>query len=193
MKPQAIRPPGLTPVRPDWFLPLLLAVLTVPAVLAGCSSLSQPPTAPPPGSPPASAPGPAPQQRAGLVEALAIEQRWLQSWFRGTPVVISRPADDLLSVEVPREFCFDAGRSAVKPALAAVLDKVAESLRRRPAAHLVLVAAPPDRDGGETLAMQRAERVHRYLRDRGVRTSSMNRPTATSTAAVQLRIGAPPP
>lgn len=201
MKPQAGRPAGLTPALPHALMPLMPLLPLLLAVLAGCASLTAPPaappaappTAPPPGAPPASASGSGPQQRAGLVEALAIEQRWLQSWFRGTPVVISRPADDLLSVEVPREFCFDAGRSAVKPALAAVLDKVAESLRRRPATHLVLLAAPSDRHGGEALAMQRAERVHRYLRDRGVRTVSMDRPTATSAAAVQLRIGAPPP
>ena len=172
---------------------LAVLVLALVLVLAGCAGIlpPQPGSGPVPGVD--TAPVPSLQQKAALAEGFAIEQRWLDSWFRGTPVVISRPSDLLLSVEVPREFCFDAGRSLVKPALAAVLDKVADSLRRRPAAQLVLLAAPADATGGETLAMQRADRIHRYLRDRGVRTSGMSRPTATSAAAVQLRIGAPPP
>jgi outer membrane protein OmpA-like peptidoglycan-associated protein len=203
--------PTRTPTR----LPTLALLLVMLLVLAGCAGIlppqpapgtaprpatgagTVPGTVPAPGSAAGSATAPAPapslQQKAALAEGFAVEQRWLDSWFRGTPVVISRPSDLLLSVEVPREFCFDAGRSIVKPALAAVLDKVADSLRRRPATHLVLLAAPADASGGETLAMQRADRIHRYLRDRGVRTSGMSRPTATSVAAVQLRIGATPP
>ena len=70
---------------------------------------------------------------------------------------------------MPREFCFDPGHDAVKPALAAVLDKVAQSLRRTPIAELHLIAAPGRcRTAAPTLGVQRATRVYDYLRARGV-------------------------
>ena len=89
--------------------------------LQGCSSV---PAAAPPVAPSTAAPAAAP------APPLAVERAWLQSWFDGTPVAIEQVADGDVSVAVPREFCFDAGRSKVKPPLAAVLDKVAQSLRR---------------------------------------------------------------
>ena len=50
-----------------------------------------------------------------LNRALAVERQWLQSWFKGTPVRIEQRSESAFSIEVPRDFCFDAGRSAVKP------------------------------------------------------------------------------
>ncbi len=155
----------------------------VALVVCGCTSVAPPK---------ASAPPPA-QQQTALAAALSIEQRWLNSWFRGTPVLIAQRDDGSLVIEVPREFCFDPGRSSVKPALAAVLDKVAESLRRRPMAHLTALAAPGDRTGNTPLALQRAVQVHGYLRRRGVPAVRLVEPMAASAAAVQLRIGAAPP
>ncbi len=179
--------------------------------LAGCGTAPParapasdplPRTAPAPAdSSPASGPGRAGQrqapdkagaeQRTALAEALATEQRWLQSWFKGTPVLIAQRGDGTLAVDVPREFCFDAGGSGVKPALAAVLDKVAQSLRRRPAAHVAVLAAPGDAGGSPALALQRAAQVHRHLRERGVPAARLASPEATRAAAVQLRIGLP--
>ena len=135
-----------------------------------------------------------PQARTAGAEALAIEQRWLQDWFRGTPVRINQRSDGTLTVEVPREFCFDAGRSEVKPALGAVLNKVAESLRRRPGARLTLLAAPGDTGAAlATLALQRAAGVQRHLRDRGVALGRLGEPVADGIAAAQLRIAANAP
>jgi len=154
---------------------LLIAFMgfVLSAALAGCASSS--PSAPsrngapgaatpPPGSP-ASATPPVPQtpaeQRTALAAELTVEQQWLDSYFHGTPVQIRQRDDGALWVDVPREFCFDAGRSNVKPPLAAVLDKVAESLRRRPGAVVTLLTAPDDKPGSTPLALQRATQVHK--------------------------------
>lgn len=119
---------------------------------------------------------------------LAAERQWLQSWFNGTPVVIAQHADGAVSVDVPREHSFDVGRSQLKPALAAVLDKVAVSLRRAPNARLPLVAAPGDTPAASALALQRANQVRAHLLSRGVSPAQMGPPTATTAAAVQLRM-----
>ena len=159
-------------------LPLVVAL-----AVGACTSVAPPQT-----------PTPAPvRQPASLAAALSVEQRWLESWFRGTPVTIAQRDDGALAIEVPSEFCFDPGRSSVKPALAAVLDKVAESLRRRPAAHLVLLAAPGDGGSATPLALRRASQVHAHLRRRGVAATRLGEPAASRAAAVQLHIGAPPP
>lgn len=170
---------------------LLLAVVVT---LGGCAGVAPRPapadagsSAPSAATPPAS--GPAPNARTAAAEALAIEQRWLQDWFRGTPVRISQRNDGTLAVDVPREFCFDTGRSQVKPALGAVLDKVAESLRRRPGTRLTLLSAPGDTGAAApALALQRATGVQRHLRDRGVALARLGEPVAEGSTAVQLRI-----
>ncbi len=162
------------------------------AVLVGCAGLQ----------PPAEAPAPAPQtpanQRAAAPAALNTERQWLQSWFKGTPVLIEQAADGGTAIEVPLEFSFKAGAAAVQPALAAVLDKVAESLRRVPSSSLVRVAAPGDGDSASatnksrdvTLALQRAAAVRERLRSRGVPSARLAQPSAASAAAVQLHIDA---
>lgn len=215
-------PPALTRGARALLPSLVLALVLV---LAGCASVAPPrpgapappprpgaPAAPPPGTeaPPAAKPTPAdappgappgapatptPSARTAGAELLAIEQRWLQEWFRGTPVRIAQRSDGSLAVDVPREFCFDVGRSQVKPALGAVLDKVAESLRRRPGTRLTLLSAPGDPAGSgssaatATLALQRAAGVQRHLRDRGIALARLGEPVADGNASVQLRIG----
>lgn len=154
---------------------LLIAVLA----LFGCASMAPP--APVGQRPPA-------DQRVAVQAALDVERQWLQSWFQDTPVLIGQRNDGAVTVDVPREFCFDPGRNSVKPALAAVLDKVAESLRRRPLAHLALLAAPGDSADTKPLATQRALKVQSHLVSRGVPAARIGKPTTTAAAAVQLRI-----
>ena len=169
-------------------------------LLAGCAT--QPGTAPPKPAPRPSAAVPAPATAAAPVppaptaapepagqklQTLGTERDWLLSFFTGTPVVIEQRSDGLLGVEVPREFCFDAQRSAVKPPLAAVLDKVAESLRRT-RARLPVVAAPGDSSASSPLALQRAAQVRKHLLSRGVPAEQLGAPTASTVAAVQLRM-----
>ncbi len=169
---------------------LIILLMTALAVV-GCTSVAPP-------AEPASAPAPKPaapvtaDQRAASPGALAAERAWLQSWFKGTPVLIAQRADGSVTIDVPREFCFDAGSSNVKPALAAVLNKVAESLKRVPLARMPLLAAPGDGGGNTALALQRAEQVHKQLLTQGVPAARLGRPTATTTAAVQLRMETAP-
>jgi outer membrane protein OmpA-like peptidoglycan-associated protein len=179
-------------------LPLVVAL-----TLYGCAS-TPPSTTSSPSSPPspatvaaqgpaASAPPTPQQQRTAAASTLAVERQWLASWFKGTPVVVAQRPDGAVVVDVPREFCFDPGHDAVKPALGAVLDKVAQSLRRTPIAELHLIAAPNDPSGSATLGVQRATRVYDYLRARGVPAGRLAKPSAASGAAVQLRMEAASP
>lgn len=179
-----------------------LAVLSLS--LAGCAShppsetIEQAPVATAPATPgtvavpPAVPPTPA-EQRTAAASTLAVERQWLAAWFKGTPVVIAQRPSGAVVVDVPREWCFDPGKDAVKPALAAVLDKVAQSMRRTAIAELHLVAAPGDTAAGNALALRRAARVHEYLRSRGVAEARLAKPTATTVNAVQLRMDAASP
>ena len=179
-----------------------LATLPLVIALSLCACTSAPPSSssPPPSpatvaaqGPAASAPPTPAQQRTAAASTLAVERQWLASWFKGTPVVVAQHQDGAVVVDVPREFCFDPGRDAVKPALAAVLDKVAQSLRRTPIAELHLIAAPTDPNGAATLGVQRATRVQEFLRSRGVAPARLPKPSAASAPAVQLRMEAASP
>jgi len=182
------------------------ATLPLAVALSLCACASDPPSssssspAPSPSAatvaaqgPAASAPPTPAQQRTAAASTLAVERQWLASWFKGTPVVVAQRPDGAVVVDVPREFCFDPGRDTVKPALAAVLDKVTQSLRRTPTAELHLIAAPNDASGSATLGVQRATRVYDYLRAHGVPAGRLAKPTAASGAAVQLRMEVPSP
>lgn len=158
--------------------------LTLAVVLAVCGCTT--------GPPPTASARAAAEQTAAVTAALASERQWLGSWFQGTPVAIDKSGNGAVTVDVPREFCFEPRKSSVKPALAAVLDKVAESLRRVPLAQLTLLAAPDDAAGSAPLALQRADQVREYLRSRGVPPVRLGKPSAAAAAAVQLRIEAPP-
>jgi len=162
----------------------LFSTLLLAGLMAGCASTT--PTAPP------AAPS-TPAQRTQVAEALAVERHWLGSWFKDTPVRVAQRGDGAVSVEVPREFSFDSGKSSVKPALAAVLDKVAESLNRVPQAQVALVAAPDDAEVATPLATQRAERIRDHLRSRGIAASRLGRPSPAATTSVQLRLTVAPP
>lgn len=160
------------------------AALTAAALLAGgCASV-----APPAPAPPARAPVP-----AATTGPLTAERQWLQAWFKDTPVRIAQRQDGAVTVEVPSTYCFDPGRTEVKPALAAVLDKVAESLRRVPQARLARLAAPDDDSVNAAMAQERAVKVQRHLRSRGVAAARLASVTVTAEAAVQLRMEVPAP
>jgi outer membrane protein OmpA-like peptidoglycan-associated protein len=137
---------------------------------------------------PTTGPAASPTAAARAASPLDTERKWLQSWFEGTPVLIAQHDDGLLSVDVPIDFCFETGRSGVKPPLGVVLDKVAESLRRNPLARLQLLAAPGDTARISPLAHKRAAQVRRHLLAHGVPAAQLGTPTATVAAAVQLRM-----
>ena len=158
---------------------LAVTMLTL-LLLHGCGTTPKPAEAPT-AAPSATAPAPRPS-------SLAVERQWLQSWFKGTPVRIVQQADGDVSVDVPREFCFDAGKSKVLPPLAAVLDKVSQSLRRTPGARLELLAAPGDDAQNTALALQRAKQVRSHLMGQGVPAAQLGAPSAGTAPAVQLRL-----
>jgi outer membrane protein OmpA-like peptidoglycan-associated protein len=165
------------------------AVLALILMLQACGMPSPPAAGGGRATEPASPTAPPSAAKPG---ALEVERQWLQSWFAGTPVAIKLQADGALAVEVPRDFCFDAAHTAVKPPLAAVLDKVAESLRRRRPMRLTLLAAPPDPTPNAGLAQQRGAQVRAHLLGRGVPESRLAAPTIAAGAVLKLRLELPP-
>ena len=162
--------------------------LLVVIALCGCSTMAPPRSSAPPLAGPATA-----EEKTAVAESLAVERQWLGAWFQGTPVRIEQRSGGAVTIDVPREFGFDPGQSSVKPPLAAVLDKVAESLRRVPQAYLSLLAAPDDAAGASPLALQRAERVRGYLRGQGVPAARLGKPSTSDAPAVRLRMEAAAP
>ena len=171
----------------------VLWALTLLCALAGCAS---PTSAPAPGStwPGApgrdASPGSSPSQPLPpLASPLVAEQRWLEEWFRGTPVLIVLTDINTLAVDVPLANSFDAGKSAPKPALLAVLDRVSTSLRRQSGLR-VSIATPTDpAPANAALATARAQQVRDHLVSRGVPVTRMSGVgTARAGAAVQLRL-----
>lgn len=161
---------------------------TSPGVYSG--PVEPPAVGGPPGS--AASPGAAPAAPAAPVTPLATEQRFFEEWFRGTPVVIAARPDSMLQLDVPLANSFDAGKADIKPALAAVLERVAESMKRQIGAR-VAVAAPPDAGGAAALAQQRAERVREHLVSRRIAAPRIVvAHGARAGAALQLRMTIPP-
>jgi hypothetical protein len=124
---------------------------------------------------------------------LQTEQRFLEEWFRGTPVVIATQGVQNLNVEVPLAFSFDSGKADIKPALGAVLERVAESLRRQVGAR-VTIAAPADAGGAGALAQQRAQRVREHLVSRRIAAPRIALADGSSRTGgpLQLRMVIPP-
>ena len=151
--------------------------------------------APQPGAPSASTvPGTAPPAAAAPSRPvppspLVAEQRWLDEWFRGTPVTIALVDINTLAVDVPLANSFDTGKSAVKPALAAVLDRIATSMHRQATVRLS-IAGPLDPMGGSAaLASARAQQVRGHLVARGVlATRVIGVGTSKAGAPLQLRL-----
>jgi hypothetical protein len=156
--------------------------------LAACSLPSKSPMPPSSGLPSRGAEAHR-QAESKSIPNLGAEQRWLDAWFRGTPVVVAQNDDGDLIIEVPQAYCFESGRTQMRPALLAVIDKVSQSLRRTPSARVTRLAAPEERGGASLLANQRAAELHKRLMEHGVKAARLAEPTTTLAKAVQLRIG----
>jgi outer membrane protein OmpA-like peptidoglycan-associated protein len=117
---------------------------------------------------------------------LASEQRWLSQWFEGTPVAIQSEADGAVQLTVPTVHSFDAKSTAPKPALKAVLDKVGQSLKRKPRSRLAIAA--PGQAGSA-----RAQAARQHLVARGVpRHRVTTAPTDTDKVVLRLSLAPPP-
>ncbi|MBI5255183.1 MAG: hypothetical protein HY855_01685 [Burkholderiales bacterium] len=128
-------------------------------------------------APAASAPGPRPQPLAG-------EQRWLSQLFEGTPVRIDvEPDGAALLLRVPMAHSFETDSPQPKPALAAVLDKLSQSLKRQPASKLQIGAPGP---------AARALAARRHLLSRGVAAHRVEAASAAGGDGVVLRLSLTP-
>ncbi|HET9822263.1 MAG TPA: hypothetical protein VFQ16_10605 [Burkholderiaceae bacterium] len=159
------------------------SLVALATLVAGCA------TAPGAGPAPGALPGETPSApRRAAPSPLATEQRFLDDWFKGTPVVIALQGSGPLVVEVPLVHSFDRGSVVPKPALGAVLDRVAESLRRQPNTRVsVTAAADPGAAASQSLA--RMTKVREHLVARGVAaTRVVLQPAGTPTAGAQLLI-----
>jgi hypothetical protein len=122
---------------------------------------------------------------------LAMEQRFLEGWFRGTPVVIATQPPTTLQLDVPLANSFDAGKADVKPALNAVLDRVAQSLLRHAGARITITASG-DANGPATLAQARTQRVRDSLATKGIAATRIALiESARGGSPVTLRLAMP--
>ena len=88
---------------------------------------------------------------------------------RGTGIDVARTANNELKVNVPSDFSFDVGRSAIKPDMRPVLDQFAQGLDPN---MRVRIVGHTDSTGGDAinnpLSVDRAQSVRDYLGARGV-------------------------
>ena len=175
----------------------LLTVLLISACASSPSSPSQsagifsaPGPNAAPGSPNAAPGSPAPGTPSAT--PLATEQRFLEGWFRDTPVVIAAQPPITLQLDVPLANSFDAGKADIKPALNAVLDRVAQSLLRQNAAR-ININAPADVNGNAALAQSRAQRVREALGTKGIASTrvALTESAPRAGGPLQLRLTIP--
>lgn len=153
-------------------------VVAVVAVLAGCAGpgARSGPGAGAAGGSPGGGPG------AGTADETVSDfaglRRRLAREFQGTPVQIDTgqtEAAGFLRVGVPQPHGFEPGRVAVRPALAAVLDRLVEPLQQQPRWTL-RVAGPVDAKGSAWIGPDRANAVRDYLVMKGVAASRFAAP-----------------
>lgn len=121
---------------------------------------------------------------AGPAPTVSDEQWRLSRELAGTPVDVDLDADGRLLVAVPLRYCFDKGRSAVKPPLAAVLEKLAGGLRQQKTT--LRVRAPGDARGSRFLATDRAASVRDYLVALGVSATRFTSVAPAEGDAVEI-------
>ncbi|HET7865642.1 MAG TPA: OmpA family protein [Burkholderiaceae bacterium] len=110
--------------------------------------------------------------------------------LRGTPVEVSRTEANVLRVAVPANYCFDAGRSAVKQPLAAVLDRMAAQLKQKTTLQVVVVGPSDAGDSNALRALDRAAAARDYLIARGVPAARFSVLNQSSTGGLELRVAA---
>lgn len=163
------------------------------AVLAGCASKTAP-TGPSPGAPAAASTPVAPSTGSAAAatvvppprpSTLPAEQQRLAELFRGTPVVFTMQTDGSLRVDVPLNFCFDRAAVAVKPPLAAVLDRLARG-QRAETTRLRVTAVADAGTNNTNLARDRAASARDYLVARGVTATRVMIAGATQGEGIEI-------
>jgi outer membrane protein OmpA-like peptidoglycan-associated protein len=99
------------------------------------------------------------------------QQRAMEAATQGTPVEVTRTADNQLKLEIPSDISFDRNSAAIKPELRSVLDAFAKGVSQN-SGMIVRIVGHTDSTGtdaiNEPLSQRRAESVRDYLSDRGV-------------------------
>jgi hypothetical protein len=125
---------------------------------------------------------------APTVPPIASEKRWLDEWFAKTPVVIRQLNESTLQLTVPMANSFDLGQVPPKPALVAVLDRIAESMRRQVNTRLAVLVSP-DTGAPTSQAVSRAQKLSDHLISRRVQAQRIiTSRTGVPGAPVQLQL-----
>lgn len=100
------------------------------------------------------------------------QRRAMEAATQGTPVEVTRTADNQLKLDIPNDISFATGSAALKPELRNVLDTFAQGLKSGGNGTLVRVVGHTDSTGSDAvnnpLSLERAESVRNFLEDRGV-------------------------
>lgn len=100
------------------------------------------------------------------------QQRAMEQATQGTPVEVTRTADNQLKLQIPSDISFDRNSATLKPELRGVLDAFAGNLRQNGAGLIVRIVGHTDSTGtdaiNEPLSQRRADTVRDYLTDRGI-------------------------
>ena len=99
------------------------------------------------------------------------QKRSMEQATQGTGVGVTQTADNQLKLDIPSDISFDVGRAEIKPNLAPVLDRFAQTLNANPAA-TVRIIGHTDTQGNDAindpLSVNRAASTRQYLASRGV-------------------------
>jgi hypothetical protein len=127
--------------------------------------------------------------------ALAQLHARLEREFAGTPLELrwteadGPPATQVLRIVLPQPHGFDAGSAAVRPALAAVLDRVADAGRKQPTWAL-RCSAPSDARKPPAQGIDRAGAVRDYLVLKGLAAARFTAPQAAPSTSTELTVSA---
>lgn len=105
-------------------------------------------------------------------QRMEAQKKAMEQATQGTPVEVTRTADNQLKLEIPADISFDKNSAAIKPELRSVLDTFADGLRKNSTGMVVRIVGHTDSTGSDAinnpLSLQRAESVKDFLTDRSV-------------------------
>lgn len=100
------------------------------------------------------------------------QRQELEDATRGTGVTVSRTADNQLQLAIPSDISFDSNSATIKSQFRPVLNSFANSLRRNPGTHVVIVGHTDSTGGAhinDPLSLNRANAARDYIFNQGVR------------------------
>lgn len=100
------------------------------------------------------------------------QRQELEAATRGTGVTVSRTADNQLQLAIPSDVSFDSNSATIKSQFRPVLNSFANSLRRNPGTHVVIVGHTDSTGGAhinDPLSLNRANAARDYIFNQGVR------------------------